>query len=80
MGHSMSNQRKTNMTPPEFLQIWCGEGVYGLTQPHQILSETIKYSWICGHLNVAILTIFLLYFRVCNFCSFYRTDLILMPS
>ena len=48
----------TNMTPPEFLQIWCGEGVYGLTQPHQILSETIKYSWICGHLNVAILTIF----------------------
>ena len=55
----MSNQRKTNMTPPEFLQIWCGEGVYGLTQPHQILSETIKYSWICGHLNVAILTIFL---------------------
>ena len=58
-GHSMSNQRKTNMTPPEFLQIWCGEGVYGLTQPHQILSETIKYSWICGHLNVAILTIFL---------------------
>ena len=79
----MSNQRKTNMTPPEFLQIWCGEGAYGLTQPHQILSETIKYSWICGHLNVAILTIFLpsyLYFRVCNFCSFYCTDLILMPS
>ena len=55
----MSNQRKTNMTPPEFLQIWCGEDVYGLTQPHQILSETIKYSWICGHLNVAFLTIFL---------------------
>ena len=53
----MSNQRKTNMTPPEFLQIWCGEGVYGLTQPHQILSETIKYSWICGHLNVAILIV-----------------------
>ena len=38
MGHSMSNQRKTNMTPPEFLQIWCGEDVYGITQPHQILS------------------------------------------
>ena len=54
LGHSISNQRKTNKTPPEFLQIWCGEGVYGLTQPHQILSETIKYSWICGHLNVAI--------------------------
>ena len=41
---------KNNMTP---LQIWCGkgEGVYELTQPHHIL---IKYSWICGHLNVVI--------------------------
>ena len=29
-GHSMLNQRM------KFLQIWCGEGVYGLTQPHQI--------------------------------------------
>ena len=26
---------------PKFLQIWCGEGVYGLTQPHQILPSGI---------------------------------------
>jgi len=34
--------------------------VEGIYQPHQILSWSFKYSWICGHLNVTIFAIIII--------------------